>query len=84
MGAVKDMLMDVEEFVYDFYDKEGNLLKSEAFIVDAAIQKFGSTFGSYAEEVLEGPSDMEPHWDFNKSVSENLLGFELEDGKIPF
>jgi len=84
MGAVKDMLMDVEEFVYDFYDKEGNLLKSEAFIVDAAIQKFGPTFGSYAKEVLEEPSDMEPHWDFNKTVSMNLLGFELEDDKIPF
>ena len=84
MGKVKDMLMDVEEFVYDFYDKEGNLLKSEAYIVDAAIEQFGLSFGEYAKEVLEGPSDNEPHWDFNKSVSMNLLGFEMEDDKIPF
>ena len=84
MGKVKDMLMDVEEFVYDFYDSNGNLLKSEAYIVDAAIKKFGLTFGEYAKEVLEGPKDDEPSWDFNKSVSMNLLGFEMEDGKIPF
>ena len=84
MGKVKDMLMDVEEFVYDFYDKEGNLMKSEAYIIDAAIQKFGTSFGEYAEEVLEGPKDDEPHWDWNKSVSQNLVGFEMTDDTIPF
>mgnify|MGYP001037330213 CR=1 FL=1 len=83
MGKVKDMLMDVEDFVYDFYDNDGSLLKSEAFIIDAAIQKFGVSFGEYAEEVLEGPSDNEPHWDWNKSVSQNLVGYEIDD-PIPY
>ena len=40
--------------------------------------------GEYAEEVLEGPKDIEPHWDWNKSVSQNLVGFEMTDDTIPF
>ena len=55
MGAVKDMLMDVEDFVYGFYDKDGQLTETYPVIVDKAIQKFGITFGEYAEEVLRGP-----------------------------
>lgn len=78
MGKVKSMLMDVEEFVYDFYDKEGNLLKSPAYIVAEAKKKFGISFGEYAGEVLEGDNDMEPHWEFNKPVS-----YELDD-EIPY
>ena len=83
MGKVKDMLMDVEEFVYDFYDAQGNLLESPAYIVAEAKKKFGISFGEYAEEVLEGDNDMEPDWDWNKTVSQNLVGYELDD-EIPY
>lgn len=54
MGAVKDLLMDVEDFVYGFYDKDGQLTETYPVIVDKAIQKFGISFGEYAEEVLMG------------------------------
>lgn len=55
MGAVKDMMMDVEDFVYGFYDKDGQMTETVPVIVAKAKQKFGVCFGEYAEEVLEGP-----------------------------
>lgn len=84
MGKVKSMMMDVEDFVYDFYDSYGNLTETPKFIVDKAIDKFGWSFGSYASEVLQNASEeMGGHWDWNKSVSQNLVGFELND-EIPY
>lgn len=84
MGAVKSMMMDVEDFVYDFYDSYGNLTETPKFIVDKAIDKFGWSFGSYASEVLQNASEeMGGQWDWNKSVSQNLVGFELND-EIPY
>jgi|TARA_B110000503_G_scaffold124656_1_gene191389 hypothetical protein len=55
MGAVKDMLMDVEDFVYGFYDNDGQLTATTPVIVAKAKQKFGISFGEYAKEVLDGP-----------------------------
>jgi len=84
MGKVKSMIMDVEDFVYDFYDSYGNLTETPKFIVDKAIDKFGWSFGSYASEVLQNASEeMGGQWDWNKSVSQNLVGFELND-EIPY
>jgi len=84
MGKVKSMMMDVEDFVYDFYDSYGNLTETPKFIVDKAIDKFGWSFGSYASEVLQNASEeMGGKWDWNKSVSQNLVGFELND-EIPY
>ena len=84
MGKVKSMMMDVEDFVYDFYDSYGNLTETPKFIVDKAIDKFGWSFGSYASEVLQNASEeMGGQWDWNKSVSHNLVGFELND-EIPY
>ena len=85
MGKVKSMMMDVEDFVYDFYDSYGNLTETPKFIVDKAIDKFGWSFGSYASEVLQNASEeMGGQWDWNKSVSQNLVGFEMTDDTIPF
>ena len=76
--------MAVEDFVYDFYDSYGNLTETPKFIVDKAIDKFGWSFGSYASEVLQNASEeMGGQWDWNKSVSQNLVGFELND-EIPY
>lgn len=83
MGKVKDMLMDVEDFVYSFYDETGELTETYPTIITKAKEEFGICFGEYAKEVLDGDKDMEPHWDWNKSVSENLIGYEIDD-KIPF
>lgn len=47
--------MDVEDFVYDFYDKDGQLTETYPVIVAKAKEKFGICFGEYAEEVLNGP-----------------------------
>mgnify|MGYP003624735459 CR=1 FL=1 len=52
MSAVKGLMMDVEDFVYDFYTKEGVMLDSPKNIIDKAIAKFGYSFGSYAAEVI--------------------------------
>ena len=54
MGQVKSMLMDVENFVYDFYDNDGQLTESSPIIIAKAKEKFGISFGEYAEEVLNG------------------------------
>jgi hypothetical protein len=58
MGQVKSLLMDVENFVYDHFDNDGQQLESSPVIVAKAKQKFGVSFGEYAEEVLNGEDDM--------------------------
>jgi hypothetical protein len=77
MGAVKDMLMDVEDFVYDFYTEDGELTASPETIVKKAINKFGPSFGNYAEDVINNNHDMEPHWDWNSNVPDNSVGVEV-------
>ena len=47
MGAVKSMMMDVEDFVYDFYSSDGELMESPKVIIEKAIEKFGWSFGEY-------------------------------------
>jgi len=85
MGAVKNMLMDVEDFVYDFYSSDGELMESPKVIIEKAIEKFGWSFGSYAGEVIENAQEeCGATWDWNKSVSQNLVGFEMTDDTIPF
>ena len=85
MGAVKDMMMDVEDFVYDFYSSDGELMESPKVIIEKAIEKFGWSFGSYAGEVIEhAQEECGATWDWNKSVSQNLVGFEMTDDTIPF
>jgi TPR repeat protein len=71
MGKVKSMMMDVEDFVYDFYDSYGNLTETPKFIVDKAIDKFGWSFGSYASEVLQNASEeMGGQWDIGYWIFE--------------
>jgi len=83
MSQVKSLLMDVEEFVYDFYTPEGEMTESPKVIIEKAIEKFGWSFGSYASEVIEeAQGEMGASWDWEKSVSQNLVGFEMTDGKI--
>jgi hypothetical protein len=83
MGAVKDMLMDVEDFVYGFYDKDGQMTETVPVVVAKAKQKFGVTFGEYAEEVLNGnegpvePDYMREEMEYRQSLA------EINDG-IPF
>lgn len=85
MSAVKSLMMDVEDFVYDFYTKEGVLTDSPKNIIQKAIDKFGYSFGSYAADVIETSEEQNgASWDFEKSVSMNLLGYEINDDKIPF
>lgn len=84
MAKVKSMLMDVEDFVYDFYTNDGELTESPKVIIEKAIEKFGWSFGSYASEVIENAQEeMGASWDWEKSVSQNLVGFEIDE-KIPF
>ena len=75
MGAVKDMMMDVEDFVYGFYDKDGQMTETVPVIVAKAKQKFGVCFGEYAEEVLEGPE-----YDIRQAEAE----YRAEQNGIPF
>ena len=49
--------MDVENFVYDFYNKDGQLTETAPVIVAKAKQKFGVSFGEYAEDILNGTND---------------------------
>jgi len=84
MGAVKDMLMDVEEFVYSFYDKDGQLTETYPTIVMKAKEQFGISFGEYAEDVLmgnEGPC--EPNYMEEEMAYRQSLAEELND-EIPF
>jgi len=82
MGRVKDMLMDVEQFVYDFYDKDGQLIKSPAFIVDASVQKFGASFGTYAKEILNSDTYPDGYEEF--AYQQSLQKQEEELNDIPF
>lgn len=84
MGAVKNMMMDVEDFVYDFYDANGVMTESPKVIIEKAIEKFGWSFGSYAGEVIENAQEeCGGSWDWEKSVSQNLVGFEISD-EVPY
>ena len=84
MGKVKDMMMDVEDFVYDFYTPEGEMTESPKIIIEKAIEKFGWSFGSYASEVIEEAQEEKgASWDWEKSVSQNLVGFEISD-EVPY
>jgi len=73
MGAVKDMMMDVEDFVYSFYDNNGQMTETVPVIVAKAKQKFGVCFGEYAEEVLEGPE-----YDMRQAEAEYRAEMEAE------
>ena len=84
MAKVKSMLMDVEDFVYGFYTNDGELTEAPKVIIEKAFEKFGWSFGSYASEVIENAQEeMGASWDWEKSVSQNLVGFEIDE-KIPF
>ena len=84
MGAVKDMLMDVEDFVYGFYDKDGQLTETYPVIVRKATERFGVSFGEYAQDVLMGdqgpcePNYMEEEMYYRQSLAEQL------NDEIPF
>ena len=85
MGKVKSIMMDVEDFVYDFYTADGEMLESPKVIIEKAIEEFGWSFGSYASEVIEEAEGKNgASWDWEKSVSQNLVGFEITDDTIPF
>ena len=81
MGAVKDMLMDVEEFVYGFYDKDGQMIESAPVIVAKAKERFGISFGEYAEEVLNG-NDCE--YDMRQAEAEYRAELDHINNSIPF
>ena len=77
-------MMDVEEFVYDFYTADGVALEPPKVIIEKAIEEFGWSFGSYASEVIENAEEQNgSSWDWNKSVSQNLVGYEIDDS-IPY
>ena len=84
MGAVKDMMMDVEEFVYDFYDANGQLTESFPYIVAKTKEKFGYTFAEYAKDLLTGdeyptePNYMPEEIEYRKSLA------QLTNDEIPF
>jgi hypothetical protein len=79
MGAVKDMMMDVEEFVYNFYDSDGQMTETIPVIVAKAKQRFGISFGEYAEEVLRGPE-----YDMRQAEMEYRAELSLTEDRIPF
>jgi hypothetical protein len=81
MGRVKDQLMDVEDFVYSFYDKTGQLTATYPVIVKSAIEKFGKPFGEYAEDVLNGDSVYGPDYDYRE---EEMYFAQQQDEGIPF
>ncbi|MEK9697930.1 MAG: hypothetical protein VW270_19330 [Candidatus Poseidoniales archaeon] len=81
MGAVKDMLMDVEEFVYDFYDKDGQLTETYPVIITKAKEKFGICFGEYAEEVLNG---VDGEYDMRQAEAEYHAELASINERIPF
>lgn len=81
MGAVKDMMMDVEDFVYGHYDKQGQLTETFPVIVAKAKEKFGISFGEYAEEVLRGADG---EYDMRQAEAEYLAEQTLTKDGIPF
>jgi hypothetical protein len=53
-------------------------------IIEKAIEEFGWSFGSYASEVIDNAEEQNgASWDWNKSVSQNLVGYEIDDS-IPY
>jgi hypothetical protein len=81
MGAVKDMMMDVENFVYDFYDKDGQLTETYPVIITKAKEKFGISFGEYAEEVLNGADG---EYDMRQAEAEYRAEVNAINNGIPF
>jgi len=81
MGQVKSMLMDVESFVYDFYDDMGQLTESAPVIITKAKEKFGISFGEYAEEVLNGEND---EYDMRQAEAEYRAELNSINEGIPF
>lgn len=79
MGAVKGMLMDVQEYVHEFYGPDGELIVPRQTIVAQSKKKFGVTFGEYAEEVLN--RDTGPDYLYEEYAHQQLLQ-EQED--VPF
>jgi len=79
MGAVKDMMMDVEDFVYGFYDETGQMTETVPVIVAKAKQRIGISFGEYAEEVLRGPE-----YDMRQAEMEYRAELSLTEDRIPF
>jgi len=79
MGAVKDLMMDVEDFVYGFYDKDGQITETVPVIVMKAKQKFGISFGEYAEDVLNGPE-----YDMRQAEAEYRAELASINERIPF
>ena len=81
MGAVKDMMMNVENFVYDFYDKDGQLTETYPVIIAKAKEKFGICFGEYAEEVLNGADG---EYDMMQAEAEYRAEQASINNNIPF
>jgi len=81
MGRVKDQLMDVEDFVYSFYDKEGQLTETYPVILKKSIEKFGKSFGQYAEDVLNGEFLAGP--DYNYREEEMYFSQMQQESDIP-
>ena len=68
MAKVKGLMMDVEDFVYDFYTKDGELTESPKIIINKAIEKFGWSFGSYASDVIaQAEEENGASWEFEKA-----------------
>ena len=67
MAKVKGLMMDVEDFVYDFYTKDCELTESPKTIINKAIEKFGWSFGSYAGDVIaQAEEENGASWEFEK------------------
>jgi len=81
MGQVKSMLMDVENFVYDLYDNDGQLTESSPVIIAKAKEKFGISFGEYAEEVLNGADG---EYDMRQAEAEYRAEVNEINNGIPF
>lgn len=84
MSRVSDMLLEVEDFVYSFYDREGQLTESYPNIVLKAREKYGITFGEYAEDVLMGDVyPTEPNYMPEEIEYRKALTIQFND-EIPF
>jgi len=70
MAKVKGLMMDVEDFVYDFYTEKGEMTDTPKNIIQKAIDKFGYSFGSYAKDVIDQTEETHGgHFEFNNIVS---------------
>ena len=57
MGKVKSFIMDVEEFVWDFFDEDGNFVADEKVKTKEALmivvkEKFGNMGGGVAKDEI--------------------------------